>query len=155
MIVLGVDPSLTSTGWCLVDDGVYQCSGRIKTVKTIAHGFKDSTDRINSIRSALVPIIKKFRPDTLVYEGPAYGCGFAVIHNTMCYMCDSLAKEYNMKSEIVMQENRIHFIRTKLQIPKEEPLSKEHVVGLCELLSGRVLQHDEADAFLLTMFSCE
>lgn len=72
MIVLGVDPGLTSIGY-----GVLESDGRNILVKGFG-SFATSkneplSSRLKSIHSSLQVIIKKYRPDALACETVFYG----------------------------------------------------------------------------------
>lgn len=72
MIILGIDQSLVSTGYAVLDykgesNYSYNTWGRIKTKK---EALVRTEERINKISSELVKIAMKYEPDWIIMERP-------------------------------------------------------------------------------------
>jgi crossover junction endodeoxyribonuclease RuvC len=64
MIVLGIDQSLTSTGWSLKEDGVLKEHGILTSDKT-----QTNFERAIVVADQIFNLDKKFKPDKSVIEG--------------------------------------------------------------------------------------
>lgn len=75
MIVLGIDPSLTGTGLCVLDDKYTIL--HISTLKNKLRGI----DRLIFIRNEVLGITKQFNPEFVVLEGYAMGIRGGMVFN--------------------------------------------------------------------------
>jgi crossover junction endodeoxyribonuclease RuvC len=67
MIILGVDPGLTTAGFCLLETNGYNTN--LKAYGTIKSKTKDSMpNRLKYLFEEVNKIIKKFKPDALAIE---------------------------------------------------------------------------------------
>jgi crossover junction endodeoxyribonuclease RuvC len=70
MMVMGIDPDLTSTGWCVMGAGeAYICG----TITTKSDDFERLIDRVRYIANELLKIIYQYEPDLVVIEGFSFG----------------------------------------------------------------------------------
>jgi crossover junction endodeoxyribonuclease RuvC len=63
MIVLGIDPGVSETGWAVLKDGALVGHGCIKTSPDTAFA-----DRLNQIHAAVSAVISEFVPDAVAIE---------------------------------------------------------------------------------------
>lgn len=69
--ILGIDPSLTSTGYSIIKKGNLLDSGTIKT-KPSNKTPTEETLRLRSIKNSICEIIEKYTPALVVIEGLAF-----------------------------------------------------------------------------------
>lgn len=65
MRIIGFDPSLSSTGWCLLKDNKIECFGTIKTEKGDKRYYK--------IYNAVLDLLDKYSPEEVHIETPFIG----------------------------------------------------------------------------------
>ena len=148
--ILGIDPSLNSTGFCYVDMEGNVHTGRIKP-KALR-----GVPRLIFIRNCVDQIIKngvlKKNPFTMVsYEGYSMGS-----QQTRSYSMGELGGvlqvhilENNLQLLIVPPRSLKLFVAGKGSADKSFMVDK-----IAELWHYNIQQHDEADAFGLYQFGC-
>lgn len=70
MIVMGMDPSLTSFGVAYRDVGGRLCANRISTP-----GNKRGSERLDYLETTVAYYLDKYKPEVVAYEDYAYGKG--------------------------------------------------------------------------------
>lgn len=89
MRILGIDPSLTSSGWVLLNNGKIKDFGLIKT-------NTDTEKRFLYIYQEFEKIIKKSKPDEIHIETPFFGTNaqsslsLAYVRGALLVLCESL-----------------------------------------------------------------
>ena len=89
MKILGIDPSLTSSGWVFVDNGEIKDFGVIKT-------YTNDEKRFLMIYNEFEKIIKKYKPDEIRCETPYIGTNaqtglnLAYVRGALLVLCERL-----------------------------------------------------------------
>lgn len=146
--VLGIDPSLTCTGFCYVDK-----LGEIHTGRIMSRHLR-GVQRLIYIRNCFDEIVKgqvlKSHPFTMVvYEGYSMGS-----RETRSYSTGELGGllkvfflEHHLKLLLVPPTTLKKFVTTAGNAPKEMVIDK-----IAEIWQYNIMQHDEADAFGLYQY---
>ena len=150
MIVVGIDPSLTSTGYAVLDNGKLKDYGTIKT-KT---GDGENEDRINTILYKIVQIITKECADYIVIERPAF------LMNNSIRVVQDLAGLYYV---ILCKLRRLGYLvvpvmpaewKKKLQVKgrNRQEQKQSSISKVKELYNVNVKSNDESDAICIATF---
>lgn len=138
--ILGLDLSLTATGWALVWEG----SPRWGVIKSKSRGVK----RLSEIRNAVLDILNQTQPSLAVIEGYSYGS-----HQGMAGLA-----ELGGVIRLLLLDMAIPFIVVAPATNKKFATGKGNAEK--DLMLKRVFQHwgadmnnnNEADAFALAQF---
>lgn len=89
MRVMGIDPSLTSSGWAVVEDGKLMSYGLVKTTK-------DTPQRFYYIYNEFKKLIKQYKPNKVHVETPFFGqnaqtgLNLAYVRGGLLVLCEGL-----------------------------------------------------------------
>ena len=140
MKVLGIDPSLRSTGYAYLDDAGLYITGVIKC------GQLRDMQRLRMVRSKIASLLDKVQPDLVVYEGYAMGQFGGKMFDRA---------ELGGVLKLMIHERRIQILlvppnNLKLFATGKGNADKDQVrVAMNRLLGRLVSTDDEADAFAL------
>ena len=156
-VVLGIDPSITSFGWCVYDgdrnkEDRVVARGRIKTL-----AGELEIRRYNFLQESFQNIINKYNPIFIGAESSPIGAG-SYTEGLYALYITTLQVMYKLRKDVVyfapLQVKMLahglgpSFVRPKnLNLPK---MSKQEMVKLAKRSIGMtkgVFQSDEADAF--------
>jgi len=105
MIAIGIDTSLTGTGFAIKDSNIKENNGfTFKTIKTKPEDFTDDTDRLIHIRNEILKLIpqnvdKVFIEDVFVGHGPSAGASLRLALLAGCVRAG--LRDAGIKFEIV------------------------------------------------------
>lgn len=149
MKVLGMDPSLTNFGWCLVECSPTEISpidhGRFQTdSKTLF------VDRYISLRESVRELISKHNPDKISCEYPIFDNLYSEgMYGLFLFTCEAVRTS---KKDIVFfspGQGKAH-ARLFLDRPKGWKMEKTDMVEACKLAVGKTWNHNEADAYWIS-----
>ena len=153
MISLGLDPSLTNYGWCVLND---MAKGRSRRIASGSHSTTPDmipVVRFMQFRSMVDDLISKYDPDVIGIESPAYDGPFQVIHHGLLLF--SLESIFKHRKDVVFYDPSTlkSLIRGNKNV--KGPIHKIDVQKFVSLdmLSPDLLPHDEADAYALSFFA--
>lgn len=103
MIVLGLDPSLTSFGWSIHDTGA---SGKNRFVGGGTYQTKSKdmfVSRYMSMRESIIKLTNEYKPDKVSIEFPVFKEDYSEgMYGLFLYSCEAL---YNQKMDVVFFDN--------------------------------------------------
>ena len=149
MKVLGMDPSLTNFGWCVVEhsDGV---------ITPISHGrFQTDAatlfiDRYVFLREEVKKLILTHNPDKISCEYPIFDNLYSEgMYGLFLFTCEAVRSS---KKDIVFfspGQGKAH-ARLFLDRPKGWKMEKTDMVEACKKAVGKVWNHNEADAYWIS-----
>ena len=149
MRILGLDPSLTSTGWCVIDtmkpgkDRVI-AKGTIKTKPRMA-----LPDRYVLIRETVREIIREHNPDKLGIESPIFGGeSSSQLFAVWVYVQEAVRAERRDFVALTPPQVKSH-ARLVLERPAGWKMEKADMVEAARHETGGSgrWKHDEADAY--------
>jgi Holliday junction resolvasome RuvABC endonuclease subunit len=153
MIAIGLDPSLRSFGWAVIDTSSKGLQRRIASGHCVTVSSDCQPARYLHLQQLVRNVIQKFPQTEIVgIESPAYSAGpFQTIHHSL--MMFSLAEVFLARKNCVLFDpaTREYLIRNgrKGKIGK---LDIQRYVQL-DTLDSTLIQNDEADAYVIGLFA--
>lgn len=153
MISLGLDPSLRSFGWALVNTSLKGQSRRVDSGHESTLSSTCQPARYLHLQQLVRDLINKYQKiDVIGIESPAYSAGpFQSIHHSL--MMFSLAEIFLARKDCVLFDpsTREYLIRNG----KKGKLNKSDVQRFVQLdtMDPISLQNDEADAYVIGFFA--
>lgn len=156
MIVVGVDPALVNTGWCIINNDKYMESGTIKTDSKKSL-FDRVDDIVDCIKDFLIPRLKDCGPidvvniEETISVGRGASDGTRKQHIAYGAIIATLGNERKdgclRKSKFVSVHNRSW--KSDLGLGNSSKLNTRKFV---EDVFGVVLKEHEADAFCIALY---
>jgi Holliday junction resolvasome RuvABC endonuclease subunit len=155
MIVLGLDPSLTAYGMCILDS---KATGLQKRVMSRHEATLSSTvpvTRFVHFRSIVNDLLNEYKPDLVGIESPAYDAGpFQVLHYSL--MTYSLEAAFNHRVDVVLFDPATLKSLVKGTNPNNKgimsKLDMQRFV-MQETMDTNIIHDGEADAYCIAHFS--
>jgi Holliday junction resolvasome RuvABC endonuclease subunit len=149
MRALGLDPSLTSFGWC-----VYDSSARSGPRKLVASGHEGTLNdlvpvaRFMHARSMVDSLLRRFRVDVVGIESPAFDGGpFSTSHFAL--MMFAMEPVFERRKDLVLFDpTTLKYVSTGKSAASKADMQK--AVQL-DRMSTDLVQSDESDAYHVAM----
>ena len=153
MISIGLDPSLRSFGWCVVDTSKTGESRRVDSGHESTTSSECQPARYLHLQYLVKSIIQRFPEAGVIgIESPAYSAGpFQSIHHSL--MMFSLVEVFLARKDCVLFDpsTREYLIRNG----KKGKIGKSDIQRFVQLdtMDANILQNDEADAYVIGLFA--
>lgn len=145
MISLGIDPSMRSYGWAVLDDRAEPTSRLMASGHEGTLSSNVPVARFMHFRSLVKGLLSRFPVDVVGIESPAYDAGpFQTIHFGL--MLYSLEAVFEARKDCVLYDpTTLKYLIEKSSATK---VDMQRYVQL-DTLSTKVINNDEADAYCL------
>lgn len=151
-MILGIDPSLTSTGLALVDDGEVIATANIKSTGKRGATYDDWMARIDKVHAEVYAVLNEWGSERLielaVIESPSHGSKFGNPHERagLWWRIYSDLTKHRVPIKTLAPKSRAKFITGSGNADKTE------VLAAARERWGEIANHDIADAVGLAMW---